>query len=266
MTASLRALLADLSRQLGDPGMDAALLGEGNTSARMQEAMLIKASGATLASAEPDDFVRLELSAALALLDDPQAGDAEVDALFSHVTTHEGRRPSVESLLHVVLYEATDAQVIAHSHPTSVTALLCSQSAERLVDGALFPDQIVVLGAHPLLVPYVDPGIELARHARLQVADHITRWGEAPRVIYLRNHGMFALGSTASEVLGMTAMAQKCARAIIAASSAGGLVFMPPDEVARIDSRPDEKYRRALLSSDRRDSTREHRPRIEEER
>lgn len=266
MTASPRDALVDLSRQLGAPSQDAAILGEGNTSVRVQNAMLVKASGATLATAEPDDFVRLELPAALALIDDPRAGDDEVDALFSQVAALEGRRPSVEALLHVVIYAATDARVIAHSHPTNVTAILCSQSAEKLVDGALFPDQIVVLGAHPLLVPYVDPGIALARHVRTQLAEHIARWGEAPRVIYLRNHGMFALGLTAAEVLGMTAMAQKSARVIIAASCAGGVVFMPPEEVARINSRPDEKYRRGLLSLDRRDSTSQYRPRIEEER
>ncbi|MEV8268680.1 class II aldolase/adducin family protein [Microbacterium sp. NPDC076911] len=203
-------LLTDLSRKLGDPAMDAALLGEGNTSIR--------------------------------------EGDAEVDALFSEIAAREGRRPSVEALLHVVIYEATGAQVVAHSHPTSVNALLCSQRAELLVEGALFPDQIVVLGATPLLVPYIDPGIRLAREVRGLLRAHIEKHGGAPRVIYLRNHGMFALGANAAEVLGATAMAQKCARALIGAESVGGVKFMPAEEVGRIDSRPDEKYRRALLA------------------
>lgn len=248
MTASVRDLIADLSRRLGDPAMDAAILGEGNTSVRDGDTMLVKASGATLAVAEPEDFVRLDLAAALALIGDEHAGDAEVDALFSAVAESEGRRPSVEALLHAVVYEATDARVVAHSHPTSVNALLCSQSAELLVDGALFPDQIVVLGATPLLVPYVDPGIRLARHVRAMLRDHIDQHGEPPKIIYLRNHGMFALGATAAQVLGITAMAQKCARGIIGAAAVGGVKFMPADEAARIDSRPDEKYRRALLA------------------
>lgn len=249
MTTPLHDQLADLSRRLGDPAMDAAILGEGNTSVRDGDTMLVKASGATLGAALPGDFVRLDLAAALALISDDAAGDAEVDALFSAVAVAEGRRPSVEALLHVVVYEATDAAVIAHSHPTSVNALLCSSSAELLVDGALFPDQIVVLGATPLLVPYIDPGIRLARHVRGMLRDHIERHGEAPKAIYLRNHGMFALGASAAQVLGITAMAQKCARAIIGAAAVGGVSFMPPEEVARIDTRPDEKYRRALLAA-----------------
>lgn len=245
-----RDLLTDLSRRLGDPAMDAALLGEGNTSARDGDAMLVKASGAVLRDAVPEDFVRVELAQALALISDEAAGDAEVAHFFDTVAAREGRRPSVEALLHVVLYEATDAQIIAHSHPTSVNALLCSQSPELLVAGGLFPDQIVVLGARPLLVPYIDPGLKLARAVRTLVREHLVRHGEAPGVVYLQNHGMFALGTNPAQVLGMTAMAQKCARAIIGAAAVGGVRFMPAAEVTRIETRPDERYRRALLAAE----------------
>jgi rhamnose utilization protein RhaD (predicted bifunctional aldolase and dehydrogenase) len=245
-----RDLLTDLSRRLGDPAMDAALLGEGNTSAREGDTMLVKASGAELGAAEPGDFVRVDLAEALALIADDAAGDDEVAAYFDAVAAREGRRPSVEALLHVVIYEATAARVIAHSHPTWVNALLCSQHPELLVEGGLFPDQIVVLGAAPLLVPYIDPGLKLARAVRGLLRAHIEQHGEAPGVIYLQNHGMFALGAHPAQVLGMTAMAQKCARAIVGASAVGGVRFMPRDEVTRIETRPDERYRRALLAEE----------------
>jgi rhamnose utilization protein RhaD (predicted bifunctional aldolase and dehydrogenase) len=214
------------------------------------DTMLVKASGAVLGDARPEDFVRVDLAAALALIGDDAAGDAEVDAFFGEIAAREGRRPSVEALLHVVLYEATDARVIAHSHPTAVNALLCSERPELLVDGALFPDQIVVLGASPLLVPYIDPGLKLARDVRTRLRRHSARHGEPPAVVYLRNHGMFAVGANAAQVLGMTAMAQKCARAIIGAAAVGGVRFLPADEVTRIETRPDERYRRALLAEE----------------
>jgi hypothetical protein len=51
-------------------------------------------------------------------------------------------------------------------------------------------------------------------------------------------------------VLGMTAMAQKCARVIIGAAAAGGVRFMPAAEVTRIETRPDEIYRRSLLAQE----------------
>lgn len=250
MASTEREILVDLSRSLGDPALEAAILGEGNTSIRVGDEILVKASGASLAAAEPGDFVAVGLAAALDLIGDEDAGDAEVDALFAEVAAREGRRPSVEALLHVVVYEATDARVVGHTHPTSVNALLCSTSAELLVAGSLFPDQIVVLGAHALLVPYVDPGVRLARHVRGMLLEHIQAHGEAPRAIYLRNHGMFAVGSSPAQVLGITQMAQKCAKTILGAASVGEVQFMPDAEVARIDSRPDEKYRRALLANE----------------
>lgn len=243
-----RDLLTDLSRRLGDPAMDAALLGEGNTSVRDGDTMLVKASGAVLGDAGPQDFVRMNLAAALNLIADETAGEAEVDDFFSGIAAREGRRPSVEALLHVVLYEATDASVIAHSHPTAVNAILCSERPELLVEGALFPDQIVVLGATPMLVPYIDPGITLARAVRDRLRAHVATHGAPPAVVYLQNHGMFATGSNAAQVLGMTAMAQKCARAILGAAAVGGVRFMPAEEVTRIETRPDEIYRRALLA------------------
>lgn len=250
MTDAVRDTLVALSRELGSPAFDAALLGEGNTSVRLGDGMLVKVSGANLATAEPGDFVPVDFAEALAVIDDERAGDAEVDALFSAIAQREGRRPSVEALLHVVAYEATGARVVAHSHPTSVNALLCSSSPELLVDGALFPDQIVVLGATPLLVPYIDPGVRLAREVRSRLRRHIDAHGETPKVIYLRNHGMFALGAGSAEVLGVTAMAQKCARVILGAGAVGGVRFLPPEEVVRIDTRADEKYRRALLAGE----------------
>lgn len=245
-----RDLLTDLSRRLGDPSMDAALLGEGNTSARDGDSMLVKASGAVLAEAEPRDFVRMDLAAATELIADETAGDADVDAFFSDIAGREGRRPSVEALLHVVLYETTDASVIAHSHPTAVNAILCSERPQLLVEGALFPDQIVVLGATPMLVPYVDPGLTLARSVRGMLRDHVATHGAPPAVVYLQNHGMFATGSNAAQLLGMTAMAQKCARAILGAAAVGGVRFMPAEEVTRIEARPDEIYRRKLLAGE----------------
>lgn len=245
-----RDLLTDLSRRLGDPAMDAALLGEGNTSVRDGDTMLVKASGAELGQAEHGDFVRVDLAAARQLIAEPSAGDAEVDRFFTGIAAREGRRPSVEALLHVVLYEATDAAVIAHSHPTAVNAILCSERPSLLVEGALFPDQIVVLGASPMLVPYIDPGIALAREVRGLLREHTAVHGAPPAVVYLQNHGMFATGAHPAQVLGMTAMAQKCARAILGAAAVGGVRFMPAEEVTRIETRPDEIYRRALLASE----------------
>ena len=247
--------LVALSRTLGEPGRQLAILAEGNTSVRLDGdgpsgRMLVKASGAWLARLEPQDLVELRLAPLIALLNDERAGDEQVTRTFTEATVTRDApapRPSVEALLHAVCLAETPAQVVAHTHPVAVNGLLCSASAALLGDGALFPDQIVVLGRHVVVVPYVDPGLPLARHVRGLLRDFATRHGTAPRVLFLRNHGIFALGASRDEVLQITEMAVKVATVLQAAVAAGGPVFLTEAQADRIDSRPDEHHRRRAL-------------------
>ena len=243
MSGALEQIVA-LSRALGDPALDLAILGEGNTSLRTGEGtMLVKASGASLVSVTPADFVELETAPLTALLDDPVADDAAVARAFAPVEERTGRRPSVEAMLHAVCLELGGADAVGHTHPVPVVALLCSRHAEALATEMLFPDQIVVLGRHPLFVPYVDPGLALARRVR----DDLEAHGEPPQVIYLANHGLFALGRTPEQVLQITAMAVKAARVLAGALAAGGATPLSEADADRIDSRLDEHYRRERL-------------------
>ena len=168
---------------------------------------------------------------------------------FAPVEARTGRRPSVEAMLHAVCLELGGADAVGHTHPVPVVALLCSRHAEALATEMLFPDQIVVLGRRPLFVPYVDPGLALARRVRDELATHVARHGEPPKVIYLGNHGLFALGATPEHVLQITAMAVKASR-VLAGRARGRAVAsaLADAEADRIDARPDEHYRRAALA------------------
>ncbi len=252
--AETRGRLATFSRELGRPDRAWALLAEGNTSLLLPGAgtptMLVKASGTSMATATADDAVRLELPPVLELVDADAGGDAEVGALFDAASlAGNGRRPSVEAILHAVCLDLPGVAAVGHTHPVPVNALLCSASAEALTRGSLFPDQIVVLGPDPLLVPYVDPGLGLARVVRRLLHERIEATGRVPKVVYLRNHGMFALGADSAEVLRITEMAVKVAQVLLGALAAGGPVYLDDEAVARIDTRPDELLRRAALAS-----------------
>jgi rhamnose utilization protein RhaD (predicted bifunctional aldolase and dehydrogenase) len=244
VSAELEAIVA-LSHALGDPARELAILGEGNTSLRTGEGtMLVKASGASLATVTAADFVALETAPLLELLDDRGADDAAVAAVFAAVA---GRRPSVEAMLHAVCLERGGAGAVGHTHPVPVLALLCSPHAQALATHMLFPDQIVVLGRRPLFVPYVDPGLALARRVRDDLDAHIARNGEPPKAIYLGNHGLFALGRTPEHVLQITAMAVKASRVLAGALAAGGATPLTEADADRIDTRLDEHYRRERL-------------------
>jgi hypothetical protein len=77
---------------------------------------------------------------------------------------------------------------------------------------------------------------------------HIARDGAPPKVVYLGNHGIFALGESAAEVLQITAMAVKVSRILGGAITIGGVRTLSENDVARIDGRPDEIYRRQVLA------------------
>jgi hypothetical protein len=107
----------------------------------------------------------------------------------------------------------------------------------------------VILGRKPVFVPYLDPGLTLARAVQREMLRHIELDGVPPRVIYLGNHGIFALGESAAEVLQITAMAVKVSRILGGALTIGGVRTLSEGDVARIDGRPDEIYRRQVLAA-----------------
>jgi rhamnose utilization protein RhaD (predicted bifunctional aldolase and dehydrogenase) len=105
-----------------------------------------------------------------------------------------------------------------------------------------------VLGADSVFVPYVDPGVNLARAVRDGLVNYNTRYALTPKTIYMQNHGLIALGGNSIEVLNITAMAIKAARIRLAALQAGGIHLLDKETVAHLLGRPDEKYRMAALA------------------
>ena len=242
--------LTEMSRNLGRPENDYVILGEGNTSARVDDdTFYVKASGFNLASIGEEGFVKVRFDAALAILDATGVSDAEVKnrLLAATVDNPAQRWPSVETTFHAVCLTVGQAAFVGHTHPTAVNAILCSQQAEAAVAGRLFPDEIVVCGAAPAFVPYVDPGTPLALEIRAALFRHANAYGELPKVILMQNHGMIALGQSAGEVERITAMYVKTARVIAGTFAMGGPRFMTPENVARIHARPDEHYRQRIL-------------------
>jgi rhamnose utilization protein RhaD (predicted bifunctional aldolase and dehydrogenase) len=97
-------------------------------------------------------------------------------------------------------------------------------------------------------VPYTDPGIPLAKVIKQKILAYQDEYGRSPKLIHMQNHGTIALGNTANEVLRITAMAVKTARILLGAFTVGAPRFLSPEEVNRIDTRPDEHFRQRMLA------------------
>lgn len=242
--------LVALSNTLGRPELDYVILGEGNTSARADEASFwVKASGTELRTITAAGFVRVAFDRVLALLDQEGLTDQDVKAGLSaaKVDPAAAGHPSVETLLHALCLQLPGVNFVGHTHATAVNMLTCSQGFFDAYAGRLFPDEIVLCGPAPVLVPYTDPGVPLAREVWTRIQHYIEQHDEQPKVILIQNHGLIVLGKSAQQVLDITAMAVKTARILLGTFVAGGPHFMSKRDVARIHTRPDELYRRQQL-------------------
>ena len=245
------ASLLKLSHDLGREDRGLAMLGEGNTSCRLDaDTFLVKASGSSLANLQENQLVACRFSVLLPLLKAAAMTDAEVEkALLASRVDPAQPKPSVEAVFHAYLLSLPGIEMVGHTHPIAVNSILCAGDdlSRRFAHERRFPDEIVCCGAKSALVPYVDPGIILAQKIGDEMDKFITAENRPPRLILLQNHGLIALGATTGSIMAATLMAEKAARIFLSATACGGPIGLTPQNVARIDSRPDEHYRQKML-------------------
>jgi rhamnose utilization protein RhaD (predicted bifunctional aldolase and dehydrogenase) len=243
------ALIA-LSHAIAEPGLEAAILGEGNTSMRAGEGEFwVKASGCSLPGISPDGFVLMKSGPLMEVLDENLSDEATKTVLAqARARSGEPKMPSVESFMHALLLDLEGVAVVAHGHPVPLLSVLCLPQAEEIAGQRLFPDEIVCCGPAAAFVPYVDPGLPLARAIRDAVRRFVQKWGSAPKTVWLANHGLICLGGGVREVESAFRMSVKAARVWLGAIQSGQPVqSLSPAQVERIAGRPDEHYRQRML-------------------
>ncbi|RQV99257.1 class II aldolase, partial [bacterium] len=153
-----------LSHEIGKEKRQMVILGEGNVSGNIGDGTFwVKASGYNLTSIGKEGFSRVSIEKILRFLDGKALSQEEVsDALKSSLIEANHPKPSVETFLHALCMHECGANFIAHTHAVSVNQILCSQLGATPFEGNICPDQIVVCGAAPAIVPYIDPGFHLA--------------------------------------------------------------------------------------------------------
>ncbi len=248
MNDHLTKLLA-LSREIGRADRRLAILGEGNTSTDLGDGtFLVKSSGSSLSNLDESGVSRVNMALVLAALDDETLDDNGVKAVLEVSRTDASPRlPSVETFMHAVCLAEGGAKWIGHCHAEAVMSVLCSTHGVKPFLSHIFPDAIVVCGRHVAVVPYIDPGLALAREVRRALRAFRAAHGASPKVILLENHGPVALGSSDTEVLNILLMLDKWARVLAGTLAVGGPKFLPSAVSDRIDNRPDEHYRRAQI-------------------
>jgi rhamnose utilization protein RhaD (predicted bifunctional aldolase and dehydrogenase) len=169
--------LLHLSAEIGANSLLVQASG-GNTSAKIDGTLWIKASGKWLASATRSEIlVPVDLSKARACLIQGRPLD---QFAVNHPARKPGLRPSIETLMHIALPHP----VIAHVHSVNAIAWAIrvdapAQLAERLS------------GIRWQWIPYVPSGLPLAQAVAASPANE---------VFVLANHGLVVCGGSCHEV------------------------------------------------------------------
>ncbi|MDR3167916.1 MAG: class II aldolase/adducin family protein [Treponema sp.] len=184
--------IVELSRYYGSRP-EYVIAGGGNTSFKDEKTLYIKGSGTALADIGPEGFVKMDREKLAAIWEKtypaaPDEREAAVlaDMMAAREAGEEGKRPSVETLLHDIL----PFRFVVHLHPALVNALTCSQ---RGAEGAaeLFPSDT-------LWLPSSNPGFVLSRLAKDALDDYHRRAGKPAPILLLQNHGVF-VGADSAE-------------------------------------------------------------------
>lgn len=241
--------LLELSHELGIEDRHLVILGEGNLSADNGDGTFwVKASGSNMATITSEGFSRVRFEVVMDIVDMEDPSEEQIaSGLKESLVDANMKQPSIETFLHAICLQDTDAKFIAHTHPTSVLSILCSTAGAEPFLQHIFPEPIPICGIAPAVVPYVDPGFALAKAVRNSLEVHQGKYGATPKTMLMVNHGLVALGSSAQEALNISLIADKWARILLGTKSYGGPNYLSGEQVERFAVRLDEKLRQEQL-------------------
>lgn len=240
--------LIRLAHELGIEERQLVILGEGNLSADCGDGTFwVKASGSSMVDIDQTGFSRVRFEPVLKLTSQLDPTEQQViTGLKESLVTEGMRQPSVETFLHAICLHETEAQFIAHTHPTSVLSILCSKLGAEPLMKHIFPEPIPICGRALAIVPYTDPGFKLAHAVRQSLHEFGEVYGETPKVMLMINHGLVALGKSSQEALKITRIIDKWARIVLATYCLGGPNFLSSEQVDRFTKRKDEEIRQEM--------------------
>lgn len=179
--------LVSFSRELGATAELVQAAG-GNTSIKVGDTLLVKASGQWLADARRESFVEVDLPALRAGL---AKAEQEDFSAFCRTGSASALRPSIETPLHAVIPQ----RVVIHVHSVAAIAWAVRADAEQRLAERL-------AGVRWRWVPYRRPGLELTRAVEAVLHDK-------PEVLLLQNHGLLV---AAADVAGARALLHEIER------------------------------------------------------
>lgn len=176
----------------------------GNISARMENSIYIKASGASLKNSTPDDYIKVDLKSG-----------RQIDC---------GRRCSVELPMHLACYKARpDIGAVIHTHPVCATALAAIEEEVPLVSYEL----AVAMRSKICTIKYIRSGTKNLAKA---VADNIKKCNG----VLLKNHGALVVGNDLKEAFVRALALERACKIFVISKFAGKVSSIPGIELKKI--------------------------------
>ncbi|MEI6561810.1 MAG: class II aldolase/adducin family protein [Verrucomicrobiota bacterium] len=193
---------------------------------------VVSTTRAKLIQLGAEQLVECDLVKARALIALEEAPPEQLAAIQTDLAAPP---PSADALAFADLFAFEGVHFALHTQPIPVNQVICSPRARQFSDRRNLPEEILSCGQASVLVPFMPPGLPLAKEIRRRIGLWRDRYKTIPKLILIQNHGMIALGETPAEVQMITEMAVKYAEIFIGAAMMGGPEFLKPNYVTQID-------------------------------
>ncbi len=226
--------LVQLARWAGTHPSRLVLGGEGAVGAMLPAGgIAISAAHTRLAKLGPEGIVKCHLEKARALIEALEVTpELEAEVLLDPSSP----APDADLTAFAELFAFDGIRYALHTQPIPVNQIVCSPRARQFSDRRNLPGEIEACGQSSLLVPFMPPGVALAKEIRRKLVLWRDRYKETPKLILIQNHGMIALGATPEEVQTVTEAAVKYAEIFVGAAMLGGPEFLKPNYITQIDA------------------------------
>lgn len=186
--------LVEISKYAGER-FDLVQAGGGNSSVKFDNGeMIIKASGCLLSDVSENsgysriytkDIANIVKNTEIINTSDKRKRESLTASLVQKAAIDTFNRPSIETLLHSLLYKYT-----LHTHPIVVNMIVIQKNWEEILN-TIFKEEIIAL------VSYRTPGIELA----LELDKTLQNFETIPNIIFLQNHGLIITSSYKKDII-----------------------------------------------------------------
>jgi NAD(P)-dependent dehydrogenase (short-subunit alcohol dehydrogenase family)/rhamnose utilization protein RhaD (predicted bifunctional aldolase and dehydrogenase) len=136
--------------------------------------------------------------------------------------------------------------IIRYRHNTLIAKYYSSQSEFNKISHPLTPDIIVYCKTHYLYIEHAGTAEKILDSIRYQLPHFITEYGYPPKLIIIRDMGIFAVAENYAAAESCLDVYEDLVKICHYALQFGGIKYLTPDQVAFIDHWEVENYRRKI--------------------